>query len=135
MSNWDIQTVLLSMTITSSKIYNIWQIRQFKTSDSLDAYCTHLIKIHWLNDHALNHYKQPGHFLLFMFFTCRYLLGCMSINDILVKSEEHWVLEDGFFLLSKLFWKLINYNIQRGFKINNLPLFIELQKPNVNTYM
>lgn len=40
-----------------------------------------------------------------------------------------------FFLLSKLFWKLINYNSQIGFKINNLPLFIELQKPNVNTYM
>lgn len=38
-----------------------------------------------------------------------------------------------FILLSKLFWKLINYNIQRGFKINNLPLFIELQKPLIHT--
>lgn len=59
----------------------------------------------------------------------------MSINDILVKSEEHWVFEDVFFFAFKAFLKIDNYNIQRGFKINNLPLFIELQKPNVNTYM
>lgn len=95
MSNWDNpDSPPLNDNYILQNIYNIWQIRQFKTSESLDAYCTHPIKIHWLNDHALNHYKQPGHFLLFMFFTCRYLLGCMSINDILVKSEEHWVLEE-----------------------------------------
>lgn len=35
----------------------------------------------------------------------RYLLGCMSINDILVKSEEHWVLEDVFFAF-KAFLKI-----------------------------
>lgn len=46
------------------------------------------------------------------FFTCRYLLGCMSINDILVKSEEHWVLEDVFFCFQSFFWKLINYKNQ-----------------------
>lgn len=35
----------------------------------------------------------------------RYLLGCMSINDILVKSEEHWVLERVFFAF-KAFLKI-----------------------------
>lgn len=133
MSKWDIQTVLLSMTITSSKIYNIWQIRQFKTSDSLDAYCTHPIKIHWLNDHALNHYKQPGHFLhVFLHADTFWVAWVLMIYWL---SQRNIGYLKTFFFAFKAFLKIDKYNSQIGFKINNLTLFIEIQKPNVNTYM